>query len=366
LSGRFSKLAANVMAYASSLRARVLAVLLAVALASSLVGVFFSRDWTGWLLNFGVEMAGAVATYALLDIFFGRRERREARKADLIARLGSRVPDVAAAATEELRRQGWLGDGSLKGAFLWGANLESVRLGSADLRWADLRGANLQGAILEDANLQGAILEDADLQGADLWGADLRWALLGDANLQGARLGSASLQKVVLRDASLQGANLVLAKLHGAHLVGANLHGTDLWSADLQGAILEDATFDERTTLPDSTQWALSTDMTRFTHPEHPDFWRPGEESEEGVPVKVESVDRDAIAYWVYLSRTAKKEAKIHCAHCPYCKDGQGLRPGAGGKGEWQGPFATFQEALDAAQASGRNVGRCKHCDPQP
>jgi hypothetical protein len=211
-------LIARIAEYAKSLRARVLAVLLLVALVSSLVGVLFSGDWTGLLLNFGTEMAGAVATYALLEVFLGSRERREARKADLIAQLGSQVKDVAVAAAEELRRLGWLTDGSLRGVFLAGANLEGAILAWANLQGAILAWANLQWAALQEANLQAAILAWANLQGAILAGANLQWAALQEANLQGT-------------------------------------------------------TFNEKTTLPDGTEWTPDTDLTRFTDPEHPDFW---------------------------------------------------------------------------------------------
>jgi len=56
------------------------------------------------------------------------KKELEANKADLIAQMGSSVKDVAIAAVEELRRHGWLCDGSLQGAILSGANLEGAYL----------------------------------------------------------------------------------------------------------------------------------------------------------------------------------------------------------------------------------------------
>jgi hypothetical protein len=220
------------------LRMVVLLVLILVALVSSLLGVLPTGDWRGFALNFGTEMAGAVVTYLLLELFIGRRERREAeekelaaKKADLIAQMGSSVKDVAIAAAEELVRHGWHTDGSLRQAWLQGAQLPGV----------DLIGADLQGAFLASANLQEAFLE----------GANLQWAILVRANLQGAALSDAKLQK----------ASLARANLQGASLLGANL---------------QDAEFNGGTTLPDGTNWTPDTDMTRFTDPDHPDFWRPG------------------------------------------------------------------------------------------
>ncbi|MEL7433487.1 MAG: pentapeptide repeat-containing protein, partial [Chloroflexota bacterium] len=62
-------------------------------------------------------------------------------------------------------------------------------------------------------------------------------------------------------------------------LENANLSNTLLWNvnlsnANLKNADLTDAIFDE-TILPDKTVWTPDTDMTRFTNPEHPDFWSP-------------------------------------------------------------------------------------------
>ena len=197
-------------------------------------------DWRKSLaLNLVTEMAGAALTYVLFELFIGlmkerqakleaEKKEREAKKADLIAKMGSSERSAAIPAVEELRRHGWLTDGSLRGAKLMGANLQG----------ASLFGADLQGAILTVANLQGAYLLDANLQGA----------ILGGANLQ------------------------------GAFLVRANLQGANLYRANLQAAALQQANFDPYTTLPDGTKWTLGTDMARFTDPGHPDFWQPPEE----------------------------------------------------------------------------------------
>ncbi|MFB0536997.1 MAG: pentapeptide repeat-containing protein [Anaerolineae bacterium] len=216
----------------TQLRNTVLLTLVVVALASSLRALWPwpTGDWKGLALNSGTEMGGAAVTYLLLGLFIGRRQRREAERADLIAQMGSIERSLAIGAVEELRRHGWLTDGSLRGA--------------------DLTGANLQGADLTETNLQGIDLRLADLRGADLSGA----------NLQGADLRLAKLQDAILADADLRGADLRWAKLQGA----------SLYRADLQGAA-----FDEHTTSPDGTAWTPGTDMARFTNPDHPDFWSP-------------------------------------------------------------------------------------------
>jgi uncharacterized protein YjbI with pentapeptide repeats len=230
------------------------------ALVSSSWALWRTCDLEGLALNLGTELIGALATYALLELFIGGRERREAKKADLIAQMGSQVQDVAVAAAEELRRHGWLSDGSLQGADLFRANL----------RAADLIGADLSRAVLVETNLQWT-----SLTGAKLIATNLSGARLGGANLHGADLNKAKLIEVQLHGAVLLGANLCGARLWDADLREANLREVDLKGASLHRANLQGADFDENTTLPDGTKWTLDTDMARFTDPKHPDFWRP-------------------------------------------------------------------------------------------
>lgn len=187
------------------------------------------------------EMAGAIATFWLINLIFeGRRQREQKseaiaeRKAALIRQMRSSINEEAIRAVEEMRSHGWLTDGSLHKANLMVANLQGAVLFNANLQAADFQNANLQKTNLRVANLQGANLRVANLQGADL----------RVANLQGANLRAANLQETNLRD--------------------SNLQGTDL----------EDVNLDTSTTLPDGTKWTLETDMTHFTDHEHPNFWR--------------------------------------------------------------------------------------------
>jgi hypothetical protein len=105
-------------------------------------------------------------------------------------------------------------------------------------------------------------------------GKDHVGAELAMVNLQGAFLGGANLQGAQLSGANLQGADLRWSNLQRAELAMANLQGAVLIKTNLQEADLEEATFDEQTTLPDGTHWTSDTDMTLFTNPGHPEFWR--------------------------------------------------------------------------------------------
>lgn len=180
--------------YSSRLRATIILVLVVVSVLSSFWAVLRTGDWEGLALNFGTEIAGAVITYALLELFVGGIQQRDTKRTDLIAQLGSGVADVALAAAEELRRYGWLYDGSLRGARLPRANLSGAHLGNVDLRGADLTGSNLQNADLHSANL---IL--ADLRAVNLVDANLSFADLYKANLIGAQLANANLSDADLR-----------------------------------------------------------------------------------------------------------------------------------------------------------------------
>lgn len=206
------------------------------------IGAFlFGRDGdTGYIANVYTEILSISVTVFVLD-YLNRQRDKESRIQDLKEQLvrdaSSTSNEIAKNAIHQLRKQGWLGgdNGILKGA--------------------DLVGTNLAGAQLEGANLAGAHLIYAKLAGAGLLGA----------NLQGAGLIGAN----------LAGAHLWYANLAGADLTGANLAGADFEGAKLEGADLKGATFDKTTILPDRTHWSTDTDMTRFTGPNHPNFWRP-------------------------------------------------------------------------------------------
>lgn len=242
----------------------IVVLLLAVlALVSAIISLLLetdrSRQWWGdWFQGVSTEMVGAVVTALLFTFIIGgveQEQAREALKIDLIERMSSSVNSEAVRASEELRAEGWLRDGTLRGEEFAAANLAGAQLIFADLR----------EAIFFDAILDTALLDDA---------------LLTDINLQAASLRGASLQR-----ANLQRANLIVADLAGANLTDADLRGANLFQANLENAILDGALWDVNTVLPDSTYdsqsgafddlWTPQTDMARYTDPNHPDFWRP-------------------------------------------------------------------------------------------
>ena len=203
----------------------------------------------------------------------------------LLGQLRTGTKSEALNAYKQMRSKTVFHDGTLNFARLESADLARADLARATLVGANLESANLAGATLAGATLAGATLAGANLLGAILLGADLaradlEGATLADADLARATLARAYLARATLAGATLAGATLADADLEGADLARANLAGADLLGANLAGARLS-----EFTVLPDSTyiektkqhtkHWTPETDMTKYSDPNHPEFWKP-------------------------------------------------------------------------------------------
>ena len=131
-------------------------------------------------------------------------------------------------------------------------------------------GAEGGGTILEMIMDVSGLGLPIDLSGHDLSDEVLPAVPLQNANMEGTNLANANLNA-----ANLQNANLRDANLQGATLRKTSLQGADLTGANLENALLTGAYFSVDTILPDGTAWTEDTDLTRFTNPNHPDFWQP-------------------------------------------------------------------------------------------
>jgi Pentapeptide repeats (8 copies) len=165
------------------------------------VGYGYSLTQSGWnwkrfveqvYSNLGIELVSISLTVLVIEALNERRTIQE-RKEELILQMGSPDNSFAIEAVRILRQKGWLTDGSLKGSYLWDANLRDANLDRADLRYVTLINANLQSANLGGANLQGVRLTKANLKGA--------W--VGYTNLREAELMSADFSNTYLRYANL-------------------------------------------------------------------------------------------------------------------------------------------------------------------
>jgi hypothetical protein len=185
---------------------------------------FIKQTFDDFYTNVGTELASIAITVLIIDRLNERRSD-EHHKEELVLQMGSPDNSFAIEAVRMLGAQGWLEGKALKKAHLSRANLE---------------GANLQKVNLEDARVPLA---------------NLRKVKFSNANL---------------KSAYMQGANLESANLCGANLKGANLNDANL----LHVHIDQQTQFDEATILPDCTYWSPGADISRFTDPEHRDFWR--------------------------------------------------------------------------------------------
>ena len=275
----------------------------------------------GYVTNVATEVLSVVAIVFVLDQF-NRRRDKVGRKIGLFRQAKSYSNTFAIDAISHIRNEdlwdelldhyhttvsysfGWeeefvdLSQVQWAGSYLWRANLKCVHLTRADLQQANLQSANLQQANLGEANLQEALLWYANLQQANLVWANMEQVILKRADLQQANLVEANLQQSNLQYANLKRADLRAANLQQTDLKGTKLQATSLFLANLRNAEnIETAIFDEKTVLPDAglvknesghtytkhgkfvytpeSYWTPDTDMTRYTNPEHPDFWEP-------------------------------------------------------------------------------------------
>ena len=184
--------------------------------------------------NLGAILLGAVVTIAVVDST-SRRIQKGSAASETALSLGAPDRLLREAALARARAQGWVTDGTLRGAPLAGANLASMNLERADLRGANLQAANLTSTNLYRADLRGATLVESQCQNATLHLADLRQA------------------------------RLFRARLSEAQMSGADLRGASLVNAALDGADLENARMNHRTVLPDGSRWRSAEDLARFT-----------------------------------------------------------------------------------------------------
>jgi hypothetical protein len=210
--------------------------LLLVVFGILVVKAIFQNDGD-FIKNLSMETLSIAATVLVLDWLAERRaerradERRQQReieeaKEQLVMEARSQSNETAKNAIETLRYKGWLrGENGL-------------------LKYGKLENAHWYGVRLRKANLEGANLRNANLQGAELTLSNMKNTISRRINLRDALLTSTKLQAADLKDAELQDAKLF------------------------------EAEFSEETILPDASFWTPDTDLTRFTDPKHPHFWR--------------------------------------------------------------------------------------------
>jgi uncharacterized protein YjbI with pentapeptide repeats len=137
----------------------------------------------------------------------------------------------------------YLFEANLSGASLSGVSLREAYLSDTNLSFVNLSFTNLSFTHLINSNLNGANLHEAYLSDANLSGANLSDANLSDATLYDANLSETYLSGADLSNATLYGSNLSDANLSNANLHGANLRNVNLINANLSGAKVDKAQF---------------------------------------------------------------------------------------------------------------------------
>lgn len=208
---------------------------------------FLSKEVTDFVRPSAFMLISIGITVLLVDVL-GERRIRRLLKNELIMQMASSVQHFAIEAVEELRKYGWLMDGSISGRSFVNAQLGSANLKRASLKSCDFTGANLAGAKLLMVELDDATLVDSDFESATLRGSlnfaqltdpeNKRFAIRLPADLTGVSLRQVAANGVDLRKKNLEGVELVGAELKGATLDEAKLAGADLSDANLAGASL--------------------------------------------------------------------------------------------------------------------------------
>lgn len=213
------------------------------------IGSFFFNE--GYTTNVYTEMLSIFVTILVLDRLNEWRNTQQLKRR-LVREAGSRDNSTALNAVDWLRSEGWMTIGDetqllirtklsrayLENAYLYEANLQDTNLYKANLSNADLSKANLQDAFLHRAILRNTSLYNTDFRSAVLWNV----SLVGAKYIETARFDETTILPDAMPKRDQYGDNLINDKGHFIY--------TKYWTPD--------------------------TDMTRYTDPDHPDFWQPG------------------------------------------------------------------------------------------
>ncbi len=148
----------------------------------------------------------------------------------LIQRLRSKHTLTIREALTEARQRGWLQDGTLDGALIYGAKWQN-----AELVGAKLRHATLSGVVLQSATLTGT-----DFSGAEMIDSDWRGATAQRVKMVGVDAIAAKLSAVDFTDADLSGVTL-----GNATLSFTRFHHTTLREVDFNCAIFDNTIFND-------------------------------------------------------------------------------------------------------------------------
>jgi len=276
------------------------------------LGLNWFQDTEGYQMNVFTELLGIGITILVIDRLNAWRDERNLKRR-LVREAGSRDNSTAVSAIDWIRHEGWLegengilkGESleacNLSGAFLHGANLEDTDFGAKyyaqDL--LNTQTGEIESRHQQDKIYQRSIFQDTNLCKVSAKNAYFDSARFVKSSIQDADMTNGMLRNAIFKDCDLQGTDFNNANLKFVSLDSSNILGTNFTGADLSYAQIADVNVNKidtsrspfsfgvkklhkligkippiTTILPDGTNWTHYTDMTRFTDPSHPDFWR--------------------------------------------------------------------------------------------
>lgn len=148
----------------------------------------------------------------------------------LLQQMRSKKRAESLQALEAIKARGWLTDGTLRGAQLYGAKWQHT-----DLRNADLAGCTLSGVVLQGADISGA-----DFSGADMIDSDLRGVRAHGTKLSAVDAIACKTTLADFTDADFTGATFGNATFSFTRLHHTKLTDTDFNNAIFDNTILAD------------------------------------------------------------------------------------------------------------------------------
>ena len=252
-----------------------------------LAGFVMFSDKDGYFLNLYTELAGVIVTILFVNTFlYSQSEKR--RERDLIEKMlrEARSPETVVSGNALHEIEEYISRSAdysfYDGKNFGNANWENVRL------FRSMRKAVLDRTKIKDSDLGHTDLSGASLGWVELDNVQMTQAVLGHSYMHRIRMKnvnlyhsdlshvymtSAELEEVSLCNANLKNANLHWAEFRCVDLTNADLSHANLSGASLLWSDLSGATFSEQTIMPDDSNWKPSTDILKFSNPNHPDLW---------------------------------------------------------------------------------------------
>ena len=276
-----------------------------------------------YVTNLWTEFISIGITIFVIDRLYRNREEKErAKREDQADRtrvsiaLTSSNKDIQQSAFDEALVRGFLiGEESLlsQSRFI-GVDFSHLSLSSfpvdyqiGDSLWTPLvsafypikdlsmsqRQVDFSGSMILNTSMEGAKVRYTKFDNSTLWLANLNKAIIIDSSFNNANLRTTTMKYASFHTSSFRAARFDGANMNSTSFQSCNFGGVDFTNADLKDAQFLDCVFDDKTILPDSgvlphhygyseesgfssiKYWTPETDMTRYTNPEHPDFWQP-------------------------------------------------------------------------------------------